>query len=110
MKNRPIALGLALHFGLSLGGFLGLYGWAAGVQDGPASAPSLGWLELVLRFVVLQPLAHWVLDAIPVQWWTWPGLTRLSLLFLLNSLVVVALIRTLIGALRRPAPGTDARK
>lgn len=101
MKSRLLVLGWLVHFGLSLGGFLGLYGFAAGVQDAGTAVPGLGWLEVVLRFVLLQPLAHWALEAVSVAWWTWPGLGAVATVFALNSLAVVAAIGACLVALRR---------
>lgn len=97
MKYRFLLIGIALHFCLSLGLFLGLYGWAVGVQDAGAAAAPIGWVELPLRFVLLQPLAHWVLDAAAIAWWTWPGLGIIAVLFGLNSIVAVVAVRAVLN-------------
>ncbi|HUF71308.1 MAG TPA: hypothetical protein VMR74_00235 [Gammaproteobacteria bacterium] len=101
MKNRLLIVGFILHFGLSLGGFVGLYGWAVGAQDAGTVAPSLGWVEVALRFVLLQPLAHWVLEAAPVAWWTWSGLASIAVLFGLNSAIVGAVVAVFLRSFRR---------
>jgi len=107
MKNKVFIILFLIHFGLSLVGFLGLSAWALAVQDaGPAGlaavapeasaalAPqaevavaALGWLEGLLRFGLLQPIAHWVLAGTVIAWWTWPGLAALTALIAVNSLV-----------------------
>lgn len=109
MKLRIFILCLILHCGLSLGAFLGLNGWAAGVQDSGASAAAASWLELLLHFILLQPLAHWVLAAVAIRWWSWPGLATLSALLGLNSTVAVTLIWGLVGTLRGSKAGGTQR-
>jgi hypothetical protein len=103
LKKRYIIVGFLLHFGLSLGGFVGLYGWAAGVQDGGAAAAPSGWLEAALRYVLLQPLAHWVLEAVAIAWWTWAGLGGVALVFAINSAVVVGAAAVLARTFRSRA-------
>ena len=100
MKTRLLIVGFILHFGLSLGGFVGLYGWAAGAQDAGTVVPSLGWVEVALRFVLLQPLAHWVLDAVSVAWWTWSGLASIAVLFGINSALVGAIVAAFLRGFR----------
>lgn len=97
---------LLLHFGLSLGAFLGLNGWTAAAQDSGTFAPAAGWLELPLHFILLQPLAHWILAAVAIRWWTWPGLATVAVLFASNSALAVTLIWWLVGTL----PGRKARE
>jgi hypothetical protein len=98
-----------LHFGLSLGAFLGLNAWAAGVQDAGTFAPAAGWVELPLHFVLLQPLAHWILAAVAIRWWTWTGLATVAALIGLNSTLAVTLVWALIGELRRRKTAEGAR-
>jgi hypothetical protein len=94
MKNRILVYFFLLHFSLSLGGFLGLYGWVAAAQDAAtapvATAPlaTVSWIEGLVRFGLLQPLAHWVLASGAITWWTWSGLAALVGLFAVNSLLV----------------------
>jgi len=78
MKKRLLIASFAAHLVLSFGLFFWLYGSAAGMQDaGVPAPPGMGVLEIGLRFVLLQPLAHWVLMALPIAWWTWSGLAAL---------------------------------
>jgi hypothetical protein len=105
MKLNIFIFCLILHFGLSLGAFLGLNGWAAGVQDAGTFAPAAAWAELPLHFILLQPLAHWVLAAVAIRWWTWPGLATVAVLFGLNSTLAVSVVWGLAGRLR----GSKAR-
>lgn len=96
MKYRYFILGWALHFGLSLAGFLGLNAAALGAADAAAGAGApgrgLAALETVVHFVLLQPLAHWVLEAFAVAWWSWPGLVALAALLALNSFLPTAFV------------------
>lgn len=94
MKSSVLVQFFLLHYSLSLGGFLGLYGWAAAAQDA-ATAPTadaqlavVSWIEGLVQFGLLQPLAHWVLASGAISWWTWSGLAALAGLFAVNSLLV----------------------
>lgn len=93
----------AAHFGLSFGAWLGLNGAAVAAQDAGTTATALAWLRLPVNFVLLQPLAYWVLAAAEMQWWTWTGLAGASVLIALNSLLFVALVSLWRRAWRRPA-------
>jgi hypothetical protein len=94
MKYRLLIVCFAVHLALSLALFFALYGSAAGIQDaGVPAPPGMGMLEIALRFVLLQPLAHWMLEALPIAWWTWPGLAALSALLGLNSAIVAIAIQ-----------------
>lgn len=94
MINKKIVLLFWIHFALGLGGFLTISGWALGSADGGITAPLAvaGWVERIVQFGLLQPIAHWVLSAGIVAWWTWSGLIALVALIAVNSGVAVALI------------------
>jgi hypothetical protein len=92
-----------IHFALGLGGFLALSGWALGSADGGIEVPAAvaGWVERIVHFGLLQPLAHWVLSAGIVAWWTWPGLIALIALIAVNSVAAVALAALVVLGRRR---------
>jgi len=93
MKYRRLVVAGALHFGLSLGCFLGVNGWAVGSQDaGSATQAAAAWIEIPLHFILLQPLAHWLVAGLAIPWWTWSGLTGIAVLFALNSAAAVAIV------------------
>jgi len=94
MINKKIVLLFWIHFALGLGGFLALSGWALGSADGGIAVPVAvaGWVERIVHFGLLQPIAHWVLAAGVIAWWTWPGLLALIVLSAVNSGAAVALI------------------
>ena len=89
------------HFGLSCGAWFGLYALAQAAQDSGATTPALGWLELAVNFVLLQPAAYWLFGVARLDWWTWPGFAGAIGLIALNSLVVAGLLWLLSGAERR---------
>jgi len=94
MKIKILVLLFLIHFALSLCGFLALSGWALSSADADISGtlPRVGWLESIVHFGLLQPVAHWVLSMELVAWWTWAGLMALTGLFAVNSGVVVAVV------------------
>jgi hypothetical protein len=93
MNLKRLTVATVLHFGLSLGFFLGINGWAVGIQDAGSAAPGAArWIEIPLHFILLQPLAHWVVTGLAIPWWTWPGLAGIAVLFALNSIIAVALV------------------
>jgi hypothetical protein len=101
MINKKLSLIFLIHFALGLGGFLAISGWALGSADAEISGsltvsagPSAvsGWFERIVHFGLLQPIAHWVLSAGVVRWWTWAGLIALIAVIAVNSGVVVALV------------------
>ena len=94
MINKKIYLLFWIHFALGLGGFLAISGWALGSADGGVSVPLAApfWVERIVHFGLLQPVAHWVLSAGVVAWWTWSGLIALVALIAVNSGVAVALV------------------
>jgi hypothetical protein len=100
MINRNIIAVFFAHAMLSLGGFLSLNGWAIAIQDGGAAATGWYWLEFLLHSVVLQPLAHWVLQSVTIVWWTWPGFLVLTALLVLNSAIFALLLALLLRRVR----------
>ena len=94
------------HFVLSVASFLVLEALGLALQDAGSASWALAWLEVPVRFGLLQPLAHWVLRHLAIAWWTWPGLLATILLFSLNSLVAVALLAGIVRA-RRYASGSS---
>jgi len=99
INKNNIAIFVA-HAALSLGGFLSLNAWAIATQD--AGVTATGWyrLEILVHYVLLQPLAHWVLQSVTIVWWTWPGLLVLTALLLLNSVIFAVLLATLLRRAR----------
>lgn len=97
MKYRYLLLIFLVHWGLGLAGFMGISAWAIALQDAEplvetgSYAASLRWFELLLRYGLLQPLAHWVLRALQIDWWVWSGLIQLAVVLAANSLIVVGL-------------------
>jgi hypothetical protein len=103
LKKRLILIAIP-HFALSLGAFVGLKGWAVGVQDAGTAVDGAPWLEGLVDWVLLQPLAHWVVEGVAIAWWTWPGLATTAVLFGLNSVVVAALASAALETLRMVKP------
>jgi hypothetical protein len=118
LNNKLFIVILAIHFVLSLAGFLALSGWALATADATTapieSAPAVtstgqsgtryavsGWLAGVVHFGLLQPLAHWVLQTGAIAWWTWPGLLGLLVLIGVNSTIVARLSSLGIRSLRK---------
>jgi hypothetical protein len=56
---------------------------------------ALGWAEIPLYYVLLQPAAHWLLLALAIQWWTWPGLLLTATFLAANSLIACGLVALL---------------
>lgn len=104
MTKKYLSGFLIGHFWLSLGAFLGLNGWLLAAQDGGTEAAGAVWIAWLVNFVLLQPLAHWILAAFPFAWWTWPGLLMLAGLLACNSSLLAAvlwLLRARFAAWRR---------
>lgn len=101
MKNRLLVFAFLLHVGVSLGAFIGLNAWAVGIQDAGTPPTALVWAEFPVNFVLLQPIAYWVVDGLAIAWWTWPGLATLAALVGLNSAIVVIAVAACGAALRR---------
>jgi len=105
MINKQLFPIFLLHFALGLGGFLALSAWSLGSADAAiatdattetaaesvAESAATGWVEGIVHYGLLQPVAHWVLSAGLIAWWTWPGLLALIVLIAANSAVVAAL-------------------
>ena len=87
----------AVHAAMSLAGFwsLSIVGLAAADSDLAMVPWWLAPLEHAVRFVLLQPLAHWVLALLEVRYWTWPGLALSTVLIGANSAVAIVVARTL---------------
>ena len=115
MKNRVIPIFFLIHFSLSVALFLALSTWTLGTEDGamapgksasadaslPASAPlAMRWTAVLVHYLLLQPLAHWVLRAGVIVWWTWPGLLALLGLVAFNSAVVSGAVGIGLGKVR----------
>ena len=100
MINKNIIAIFVAHAVLSLGGFLSLNGWAIAAQDAGTGSTGLYWLETLLHYVLLQPLAHWVLRAVTLVWWTWPGFLLLTALLVLNSVMFAVLFATVLRRAR----------
>ncbi|MGD8339610.1 MAG: hypothetical protein PVH89_02440 [Gammaproteobacteria bacterium] len=98
MIKRYILVFLAMHFVLSAVCFFGLYGWGVAVQDADAPSATVAWLEFPLRYGLLQPLAHWLLDSGAIAWWTWPGMLTVLLLLGLNSLAASGALAAILAA------------
>ncbi len=88
------------HWLLGLSAYLVLYGLGLALQESGSAPGFPGWLELPLRFVLLQPLAHWLLDTAAAASWTWAGLAETALLVALNSAAVSLLLAGIVAALR----------
>lgn len=92
LKKRVFVCLVTAHLLLSAGSFLVLQGLGVALQDAGMTSRVLAWLEILVQFFLLQPLAHWVLGGVEIAWWTWPGLLLTILLLALNSLAVGALL------------------
>lgn len=92
MKYKNLVWLVGLHFGLSLGGFLGLDAWSLGMLDSGSAHPPVAFALVrgAVDFVLLQPVAYWAISAIALGWWTWPGLAATAGVILANSLAQVA--------------------
>jgi hypothetical protein len=104
MRNKVFIAAFILHFGFSLAGFYTLNALAVGSQDGAADAGGLSWLGVPVHYVLLQPIAFWLLLALQIRWWTWPGLALTAVLLLANSLLACGIIALLV---RRIVPGVS---
>lgn len=94
MKYKYLYILGGIHAAAGLVGFLVANGWGLAIVDtGPASpgpvARGLGW---VVHYVLLQPLAYWIIEARPFVWWTWTGLVVLAAVIACNTLALVALV------------------
>lgn len=89
MKYSILFLALVVHAAVALGGFVGLEAWAVGALDSGNTDPGLllGTARLLVHYVLLQPLAHWVLGT--VAWWTWSGMIGAGAVVAVNSLIQV---------------------
>lgn len=108
MINR-ILIASSLHAGLSLAGYVGLNAWAMGFLDGGGAEPGAAFaaVRIVVGFVLLQPLAYWILVVDRLVWWTWPGLGLAAIVVLANSFLQIGLAVSLWRALR---PRARARR
>ena len=107
MKYRFFILFLSLHAGLGFCGLLLLEGSALAAADagtGAAGIP-LTLLALAVRYVLLQPFAHWLLPVGGAGVGTWTGLAQIAVIVLVNSLIVAA-VATVVR--RRIHRGTTA--
>lgn len=100
LKSMYLFFFFVAHWLLSLSAYLVLYGLGLALQEAGSASALLAWLELPLRFVLLQPLAHWLLDTAAAASWTWAGLAETALLVALNSAVVSLLLAGIVAALR----------
>lgn len=50
-------------------------------------------LEKFVMFVLLQPLAYWVLATGAIRYWTWFGLTLSIIVFIANSVLAISIVR-----------------
>lgn len=91
------------HFALSLAGYLILSAAAVGVADSGAAAPAwLNFLGAALSFVLLQPLAYWVITASGRAWLSGSGeIAILALLCLANSAVVTTILAAVLSFVGR---------
>jgi hypothetical protein len=101
MNKKAIKVIFFGHLGLSAGGHLGVDAAALAAADAGREAGLLGWLDAVVHGILLQPIAHWVLAAAEVAWWTWPGLVMVAGLLAVNSAVATAVIAAVVHGLRR---------
>jgi len=93
MKNKYFIVFFSLHAGLGFCGLLLLEGSALAAADagvGSAGVP-LAPLALVVRYVLLQPFAHWLLPVGGAGVGTWSGLAQIAVIVLINSLVVTGI-------------------
>lgn len=97
---------MLVHGGAGLVGFLVSNGWGLALVDsgsaetGPA-ATALGWL---VNYVLLQPLAYWIIEAGSFAWWTWAGLGGLLAVIAFNTLALATAVWALRRRLRRRLP------
>jgi hypothetical protein len=86
-------IAVALHWVASLGGFWLVLLLAAGAAERAAAEPAwLTGLDTFVRFVLMQPIAYWVLVAAKLRFWTPMGLAVAAFVFALNSALVVGLV------------------
>jgi hypothetical protein len=93
-RSTALGWGIAavLHWAASLGGFWLVLLLAAGAAERTAAEPVwLAALDSFVRFVLMQPIAYWVLVAGEIRFWTPIGLAVTAVVFALNSALVVAL-------------------
>jgi hypothetical protein len=105
MKYRFFIVFLCIHAGLGFCGLLLLEGFALAAADagtGAAGIP-LTLLVLVVRFVLLQPFAHWLLPVGGAGVGTWTGLAQIAVIVLINSLIVAGLATVVWRRLHRSA-------
>jgi hypothetical protein len=101
MKYKWIYSFMLLHAAVSLMAFLALNGAALAAADAGRVAPLMGVLAPVVHYVLLQPIAHWLLAVTAIAWWTWPGLVALVAVVLLNSTLATLALHLALGRLRR---------
>jgi hypothetical protein len=101
MISKGLAIFFLIHFGLSLAAFLGLNTAAVAAADAGADAGWLPVIELPVRYLLLQPVAHWVLANLAIAWWTWPGLVALGLVAAANSAVVCGIGLAILAVIHR---------
>ena len=58
-------------------------------------------LSAVVRYLLLQPLALWLLEALQIRWWTWPGALLLVTICIGNGLLWGAAVWAWYRARRR---------
>jgi len=98
LNIRAFTIFIIAYTGVGSGAYLGLMAWAAAAGD--AGAVAGVWLVAVgvlVRYVLLQPMAYWVIDATGLAWWTWSGLAALVLVCAANSVLIAALLWRLLG-------------
>ena len=100
MKKIYLWTFFAAHWLLSLSAYGVIYALGLALQDAGFASRALAWVEVPLRYVLLQPLAHWVLDTAASASWTWSGLARTAMLVALNSAFASVLLAGLLAALR----------
>jgi hypothetical protein len=106
LKIRILIALAVIHAVVGFVGFLLVNAWALAIADAggsgvPTLARGVGW---VVDYVLLQPLAHWVIDSTSPAWWTWPGLALLVTVIGLNSAAVAGAIQWLCLRLRSVLP------
>jgi hypothetical protein len=108
MKDRLLIGFYIVHASLSFGGFLLFASWVVGFQDGGGADPGLApsAFGVLVHYVLLQPVAHWVLALAGFRWWTWAGLGAVLAVVLINSLIVAIAV----GALRRAVSDRSAHR
>ena len=105
MRYKFFILFFCLHAGLGFCGLLLLEGSALAAADagtGAAGIP-LTLLALAVRYVLLQPVAHWLLPLGGAGVGTWTGLAQIAAIVLINSLIVAGLATVVWRRLHRGA-------